>query len=76
METMYRLNVGGPEIQSNQDHDLWRTWEVDSGYMITENAGSGIKNSSNITYASMNDTWVAPLLVPANSSFHHFHQLC
>ncbi|KAH1208913.1 putative receptor-like protein kinase [Glycine max] len=63
METMYRLNVGGPEIQSNQDHDLWRTWEVDSGYMITENAGSRIKNSSNITYASMNDTWVAPLLV-------------
>ncbi|RDX95201.1 putative receptor-like protein kinase, partial [Mucuna pruriens] len=63
METMYRLNVGGPEIQSNQDQDLWRTWEVDSSYMITENAGSGIKNSSNITYASMNDTSVAPLLV-------------
>ncbi|TKY72383.1 receptor protein kinase [Spatholobus suberectus] len=63
METMYRLNVGGPEIESNQDHDLWRSWEVDSSYMITENAGFGIKNSSNITYASMNDTSVAPLLV-------------
>ncbi|XP_014518770.1 probable receptor-like protein kinase At1g30570 [Vigna radiata var. radiata] len=63
METMYRLNVGGPEVQSNQDRDLWRTWEVDSGYMIIENAGSGIKNSSNITYSSVNDTLVAPLLV-------------
>ncbi|XP_020221175.1 probable receptor-like protein kinase At1g30570 [Cajanus cajan] len=63
VETMYRLNVGGPEIQSSQDHDLWRTWEMDSSYMITENAGSGIKNSSNITYASTNDTSVAPLLV-------------
>lgn len=63
METMYRLNVGGPEIQSDDDHDLWRTWEEDSSYMITENAGSGIKNSSNITYASVNDTSVAPLLV-------------
>ncbi|KAK7412819.1 hypothetical protein VNO78_04472 [Psophocarpus tetragonolobus] len=63
METMYRLNVGGPEIDSNQDHDLWRTWEVDSGYMITANAGIGIKSSSNITYASLNDTLVAPLLV-------------
>ncbi|KAK7246150.1 hypothetical protein RIF29_41010 [Crotalaria pallida] len=63
METMYRLNIGGPEIQSNQDQDLWRTWEVDSSYMITENAGSGINNSSNITYASVNDTSVAPLLV-------------
>ncbi|KAJ1420899.1 Malectin-like carbohydrate-binding domain [Sesbania bispinosa] len=63
METMYRLNVGGPEIESNEDPNLWRTWEVDSSYMITENAGSAIKNSSNITYASMNDTSVAPLLV-------------
>lgn len=63
METMYRLNVGGPEIESNQDSDLWRNWEVDSSYMITENAGSAIKNSSNITYASLNDTSVAPLLV-------------
>jgi len=63
METMYRLNVGGPEVQSNEDRDLWRTWEVDSGYMIIENAGSGIKNSSNITYSSVNDTSVAPLLV-------------
>ncbi|GAU44165.1 hypothetical protein TSUD_377650 [Trifolium subterraneum] len=63
METMYRLNVGGPEIQSNQDPDLRRLWEVDSSYMITENAGEMIKSSSNITYASVNDTSVAPLLV-------------
>lgn len=63
METMYRLNVGGPEIRSNEDPDLRRIWEVDSSYMITENAGVGMKNSSNITYASVNDTSVAPLLV-------------
>ncbi|KAK7303570.1 hypothetical protein RJT34_14479 [Clitoria ternatea] len=63
IETMYRLNVGGPEIQSGQDLDLWRTWEMDSSYMITENAGSGIKNSSDITYALVNNTMVAPLLV-------------
>ncbi|OIV91816.1 hypothetical protein TanjilG_14395 [Lupinus angustifolius] len=63
METMYRLNVGGSKIQSNQDPDLWRTWEVDSSHMITANAGSGVKNTSNITYASVNDTSMAPLLV-------------
>lgn len=63
METMYRLNVGGPKITSGEDKEFWRTWEVDSGYMITENAGSKIKNSSNITYASVNDSSVAPLLV-------------
>ncbi|KAJ0083066.1 hypothetical protein Patl1_11426 [Pistacia atlantica] len=63
IETMYRLNVGGPEIKPNQDSDLWRMWEVDSSYMITANAGVEIRNSSNITYASMNDSSLAPLLV-------------
>ncbi|BFG28217.1 hypothetical protein CerSpe_144910 [Prunus speciosa] len=63
IETMYRLNVGGSEINSSQDSDLWRTWEVDSSYMITANAGFEIKNSSNITYSSVNDSSVAPLLV-------------
>lgn len=63
IETMYRLNVGGPAINPNQDVDLWRTWEVDSDYMITANAGSEIHNSSNITYSSSNDSSLAPLLV-------------
>ncbi|KAL4627771.1 hypothetical protein ACB092_05G190000 [Castanea dentata] len=63
IQTMYRLNVGGSEVKSNQDSNLWRTWEMDSSYMITANAGSEISNSSNITYASMNDSSVAPLLV-------------
>ncbi|KAF2310767.1 hypothetical protein GH714_017003 [Hevea brasiliensis] len=63
IETMYRLNVGGPEIKPKQDSDFWRTWEVDSSYMIIENAGFEIHNSSNITYASINDSSVAPLLV-------------
>ena len=63
IQTMYRLNVGGSEVKSNQDSNLWRTWEVDFSYMITANAGSEISNSSNITYASTNDSSVAPLLV-------------
>lgn len=62
-EIMYRLNVGGDEISPSKDSGLWRTWEVDSSYMITANAGSEISNSSNITYASVNDSSVAPLLV-------------
>ncbi|KAK4857676.1 hypothetical protein QYF36_004386 [Acer negundo] len=63
IETMYRLNVGGPEIKPNQDSDFWRTWEVDSSYMITANAGSEISNTSNITYSSINDSLVAPVFV-------------
>ena len=63
IQTMYRLNVGGSEVKSNQDSNLWRTWEMDFSYMITANAGSEISNSSNITHASTNDSSVAPLLV-------------
>ncbi|KAM1571342.1 hypothetical protein EV2_037423 [Malus domestica] len=63
IETMYRLNVGGSEIDPGQDADLWRTWELDFSYMITANAGLEISNSSNITYSSANDTSVAPILV-------------
>ncbi|KAI3455926.1 hypothetical protein Pfo_012589 [Paulownia fortunei] len=59
---MYRLNVGGSSIKPSQD-SLWRTWEADSSYMINADAGSEIRNRSNITYASPNDTAVAPLVV-------------
>lgn len=63
IQIMYRLNVGGPTIQPNEDLDLRRTWEDDSVYMINEAAGSKINTHSNISYASPNDTLVAPLLV-------------
>ncbi|XP_057471908.1 probable receptor-like protein kinase At1g30570 [Actinidia eriantha] len=62
IETMYRLNIGGSEIKPSQD-ELWRTWGLDAVYMLMADAGSEIKNGSNITYASGNDTSVAPLLV-------------
>ncbi|XP_010036608.2 probable receptor-like protein kinase At1g30570 [Eucalyptus grandis] len=63
METMYRLNVGGSRINPSEDPDLQRTWEVDTGYMTNVDAGSQIRNNSNITYASSNDSSVAPLRV-------------
>ncbi|KAL5731605.1 hypothetical protein ACHQM5_004316 [Ranunculus cassubicifolius] len=63
IETVYRLNVGGPEVSPNQDQDLWRKWEPDDSYMLTAFAGSQMKNASNITYSSANDSSIAPLLV-------------
>ncbi|KAK2967698.1 hypothetical protein RJ640_017996 [Escallonia rubra] len=63
IQTMYRLNIGGPTIRPNQDSDLMRTWEMDSSYMVNADAGSEISNNANITFASPNDTSVAPLLV-------------
>ncbi|PKI59040.1 hypothetical protein CRG98_020608, partial [Punica granatum] len=63
LETVYRLNVGGPEIQPRQDSGLWRAWKVDTSYMINPDAGKEFKNTSNITYASVNYSSVAPLVV-------------
>ncbi|XP_016455206.1 putative receptor-like protein kinase At1g30570 [Nicotiana tabacum] len=63
IQTMYRLNVGGSAIKSNRDSGLRRMWEADSSYMIIADAGAEAKNHSNITYASPNDTSIAPLLV-------------
>ncbi|KAM3250974.1 putative receptor-like protein kinase [Capsicum annuum] len=60
---MYRLNIGGSAIKSTQDSGFRRKWEADSSYMIIADAGAEAKNHSNITYASPNDTSVAPLLV-------------
>ncbi|VVB14972.1 unnamed protein product [Arabis nemorensis] len=51
IETMHRLKVGGPKLGPSRDLALYRTWETDSSYMVTENAGDEVKNSSNITYA-------------------------
>ncbi|XP_077243876.1 hercules receptor kinase 2 [Tasmannia lanceolata] len=63
IETMYRLNVGGLEIRPDQDQELWRKWESDARYMFTADASTMRSNSSNISYASANDSLIAPLLV-------------
>ncbi|XP_065047381.1 probable receptor-like protein kinase At1g30570 [Musa acuminata AAA Group] len=64
METMYRLNVGGPEISSGEDHDLWRKWDSDERFMFSVNAAYSISNTSNVSYASINDSSIAaPILV-------------
>lgn len=63
IETMYRLNVGGPAINPDKDSEFWRQWQMDSSYMINADAGSQMRNRSNITYSSPNDTSVAPLIV-------------
>ncbi|EHA8589450.1 Receptor-like protein kinase HERK 1 [Cocos nucifera] len=63
IETMYRLNVGGPKIKPTEDQSLWRRWESDERFMFSLNTATTIYNTSNVTYASTNDTSIAPLLV-------------
>ncbi|KAL4200520.1 hypothetical protein AMTRI_Chr02g253960 [Amborella trichopoda] len=63
LETMYRLNVGGPEIFSENDLELYRNWELDTNYMFAQNSGPVMTNSSSISYQSLNDSLLAPLEV-------------
>lgn len=63
IETMYRLNVGGPRIESEEDPGFWRNWESDEKFMFSLSAASTITNSSNISYSSVNGSLIAPLLV-------------
>lgn len=63
LETVYRFNVGGPEIEASKDVDMWRKWESDEVFMFSLNAANSISNNSNISYVSANDSFIAPLLV-------------
>lgn len=66
METMYRLNVGGSEIELEKD-DLWRKWDNDYPYMFAADASRQISNASNISYVSSDKFLAAPLLVYADA---------
>ncbi|KAK1325608.1 putative receptor-like protein kinase [Acorus calamus] len=63
LETMFRLNVGGPRISPGGDRGLFRDWEPDDRYMLIADAGSLVSNTSRVDYASVNDTRAAPLEV-------------
>ncbi|ONK67354.1 uncharacterized protein A4U43_C06F19310 [Asparagus officinalis] len=63
METMYRLNVGGPKIESSKDSNLSRNWESDEKFMYVADASTMISTDSKITYSSINESSVAPLEV-------------
>ncbi|KAL6652015.1 hypothetical protein ACP70R_010940 [Stipagrostis hirtigluma subsp. patula] len=61
VETMYRLNVGGPALKSASDQYLHRPWYTDEAFMFTTNAAETVSNSSSVMYVSSNDSLIAPL---------------
>ncbi|XP_066396714.1 probable receptor-like protein kinase At1g30570 [Miscanthus floridulus] len=61
IETMYRVCVGGGKIERKEDPRLWRKWDSDEHYIFTMNAARSIKNTSNISYVSSDDSVSAPL---------------
>ncbi|KAL0539172.1 hypothetical protein IC582_023353 [Cucumis melo] len=61
--TIYRINVGGPEIPSNGDK-LWRKWEKDDVYLLNPiSATNSNPRTSRPNYANQTDDYFAPDLV-------------
>ncbi|KAK3143690.1 hypothetical protein QOZ80_4AG0303640 [Eleusine coracana subsp. coracana] len=61
IETMYRLNIGGPALKSASDQHLHRPWYTDEAFMFSANAAQTVSNTSSIVYVSSNDSLVAPI---------------
>ncbi|XP_022957030.1 probable receptor-like protein kinase At5g24010 [Cucurbita moschata] len=63
LHTIYRVNVGGPEISMKGDR-LWRNWEMDDAYLLNPSSAvnSGIY-SSTPKYKSETDVYFAPDMV-------------
>lgn len=63
IETMYRLNIGGPNLESTTDQFLYRNWDSDENFMFSINAATVVHNTSAISYVTQNYSSIAPLLV-------------
>ncbi|KAG1354708.1 receptor-like protein kinase HERK 1 [Cocos nucifera] len=58
LETVYRINVGGPKVTPAND-TLWRTWVPDDGYLLSKDL-SKEDSTDNITYSELDTPEVAP----------------
>ena len=66
-QTVYRLNVGGPKIESQSD-TLGRTWAEDKQYLKPENAGKNVSVEPKvIVYPDGNSPLIAPPSVYASA---------
>lgn len=61
VETMYRLNIGGPALKSPSDQYLHRPWYTDEAFMFSTNAAQTVSNASSIVYVSSNESTIAPI---------------
>lgn len=67
LETVYRINMGGPKIDSKSDA-LWRVWEPDQKYLDIEAAAKNVSiNPSFINYPPGVSEEIAPRLVYATA---------
>ncbi|GAB2274295.1 Receptor-like protein kinase HERK 1 [Dionaea muscipula] len=63
LETVYRLNMGGPMV--NYDNDtLWRTWIPDDSYLMVQNSAVNVSNIAAVQYGDgLATNYTAPAFV-------------
>ncbi|XP_008810506.2 receptor-like protein kinase HERK 1 [Phoenix dactylifera] len=49
LETVYRINMGGPKVTSEND-TLWRTWVNDQSFLLNKNLARAVNYSGTINY--------------------------
>ncbi|XP_010920748.1 probable receptor-like protein kinase At5g59700 [Elaeis guineensis] len=49
LETVYRINMGGPEVTPDSD-TLWRTWVNDSSFIVTKSFAKSVSFSGQLNY--------------------------
>ncbi|RVW82766.1 Receptor-like protein kinase FERONIA [Vitis vinifera] len=60
LETVYRLNVGGPSIEATDDSGLFRVWSIDDGYVKGDSASNTSPQGVRINYTEDTPAYVAP----------------
>ncbi|KAJ0038894.1 hypothetical protein Pint_23455 [Pistacia integerrima] len=61
LETMYRLNVGGPPISAEHDHDMFRAWSGDDIYFMSSRIDTEtLRSKAEIKYSSQVPAYIAP----------------
>ncbi|XP_034707498.1 receptor-like protein kinase FERONIA [Vitis riparia] len=60
LETVYRLNVGGPSIKATDDSGLFRVWSFDDPYVKGESATDSSPPGVRIKYTEDTPAYVAP----------------
>uniref|UniRef100_A0A6N2MZP3 Protein kinase domain-containing protein n=1 Tax=Salix viminalis TaxID=40686 RepID=A0A6N2MZP3_SALVM len=63
LETVYRLNVGGQDINSIGDTGMYRTWNQDSGYLLGSTGNTPYLPGVKIKYTAETPAYSAPVMV-------------
>uniref|UniRef100_A0A6N2N004 Protein kinase domain-containing protein n=1 Tax=Salix viminalis TaxID=40686 RepID=A0A6N2N004_SALVM len=63
LETVYRLNVGGQDINSIGDTGMYRTWNQDSGYLLESTGNTPYLPGVKIKYTVETPAYSAPVIV-------------